>query len=105
MKWGEVVMTDRAILDLEAAFDRELVADKGMAAETAYAIATMYRDEGDVEAARKWLGILRGLLAGFPSDTLEQTATRRMTVAGVMIPEHLHDGVVVARFEGIIREA
>lgn len=95
---------DGTLPDLEAAFDRELLTDKWTAAETAYAIATKYRDAGDVESARKWLGNLRDLLAQFPSDTLEQTATRRMTVAGVMIPEYLHDGVVVARFEGLLRE-
>jgi hypothetical protein len=89
---------------LEATFDRELITDRWAAVETAYALATKYRDAGDVDAARKWLRILRDLLAQFPSDTLEQTATRRMSVAGVMIPEHLHDGVVVARFEGLLRE-
>ncbi len=99
------MMVDRALAGLETTFDQELVTDKWTAAETAYAIATKYRDSGDVEAARKWLGILRDLLAQFPSDTLEQSATRRTAVAGVMIPEYLHDGVVVSRFEGLLREA
>lgn len=87
---------------LETAFRQELATDRWAAAETAYALAVRSRDVS-VEQTRFWLDTLLALLAEFPSDTLEQVATRRSDVGGVPLPELLHDGVVTARFEGLLR--
>ena len=81
---------------LERAFDAELLTDKWAAAETAYALATLCR-EVSVDQTRKWLDVLLNLLRDFPDQNLEQTATKRMEVGGVLLPAFLHDGVVKAR--------
>jgi hypothetical protein len=87
---------------LEYAFERELITDRWTAAETAYALAVHYRTV-DIERTREWLATLLQLLEEFPNDHLQDTVTRRMEVGGVLMPEFLHDGVVKARFEGLIR--
>ena len=92
----------RLIEQLEHAFEGELVTDKWAAAETAYALAILSR-EVSVDQTLKWLDVLLNLLREFPDHSLEQTATRRMKVGGILLPEFLHDGVVKARFEGLLR--
>jgi hypothetical protein len=88
---------------LQSAFQQELASDKWAAAETAFALASRFRDAGDVEAAQQWLQQLLTLLAEFPAASPEQAATRRRQVGGVMMPDFLHEGVVKTRFEGLLR--
>ncbi|MFD5563818.1 hypothetical protein [Kitasatospora griseola] len=84
--------------ELEAAFQQELATDRWAAAETAYALALRLRDAGEWDTSRGWVQQCLQLLDGFPSDTQEQTATRRTSVGGVPLPNYLHEGVVRARF-------
>jgi Domain of unknown function (DUF305) len=71
--------------DLCAAFDRELVEDKRVAAEAAYALAFRYRNE-DVDGRRRfdlagvWATHAIELLDELPSDTVAQVASTRMSV-------------------------
>ncbi|WP_225846373.1 hypothetical protein [Streptomyces sp. HPF1205] len=95
-------MTDEtrapSVGELEADFQRELAADRWAAAETAYALAVRNRDAGDWRQSREWVEQCLRLLEGFPSDTEEQVATRRVSVGGVLLPNYLHEGVVRDRF-------
>ncbi|AWK09579.1 hypothetical protein DDQ41_12350 [Streptomyces spongiicola] len=85
-------------LELEAIFQQELATNRWAAAESAYALASLYRDEGDWEKSREWVKQCLRLLEGFPADTMEQVATTRTSVGGVQLPNHLHEGVVRERF-------
>ena len=87
-----------SLAELEAAFQQELATDRWAATETAYALALRLRDTGEWDTSREWVLQCLQLLEGFPSDTEEQTATRRTNVGGVPLPNHLHEGVVRARF-------
>ncbi|MFG3487391.1 hypothetical protein ACIQ9R_05890 [Streptomyces sp. NPDC094447] len=84
--------------ELEAAFLREMSDDRWAAAETAYALAALHRDLGNWSRSREWVKQCLHLLDGFPSDSEEQVATKRLTAGGVPLPHYLHDGVVRARF-------
>ncbi|QDY78072.1 hypothetical protein [Streptomyces qinzhouensis] len=84
--------------ELESVLRRELTTDRWAAAETAYALAVLHREQGDWTASRVWVRQCLRLLDGFPADTEEQVATRRTAVGGVPIPAYLHEGVVRARF-------
>ncbi|MGP3951827.1 hypothetical protein [Streptomyces sp. 7N604] len=84
--------------ELETSFQRELATDRWAAAETAYALAVRTREAGDWEQSREWVKQCLQLLEGFPSETEEQVATRRVAVGGVTLPNYLHEGVVRNRF-------
>ncbi len=55
-----------SVLELEAIFQQELATDRWAAAESAYALASRYRDEGDWEKSREWVKQCLQLLEGFP---------------------------------------
>lgn len=84
--------------ELEAVFQQELATDRWAAAESAYALALVHREAGDWPASRQWAQQCLRLLEDYPSDTLEDVATRRTNVGGVQLPTYLHDGVIRARF-------
>lgn len=71
------------------------------AAETAYALAVRHRDNADWDQSREWVRQCLRLLEGFPSDSEDQVATKRLSVGGVQLPTYLHDGVVRDRFGDI----
>ncbi|MEU9395953.1 hypothetical protein AB0D86_38875 [Streptomyces sp. NPDC048324] len=87
-----------SVQELESTFQQELATDRWAAAESSYALASRYREEGDWEKSREWVKQCLQLLEGFPADTMEQVATRRMSVGGVALPNYLHEGVVRERF-------
>ncbi|MFD7222931.1 hypothetical protein ACFV9P_18150 [Streptomyces sp. NPDC059892] len=87
-----------SVEELETGFQKELGTDRWSAAESAYALAVRHRDNGDWDTSREWVNQCLLLLEGFPSDTLEDVATKRMSVGGVQLPAYLHDGVVRDRF-------
>jgi hypothetical protein len=87
-----------SVLELERTFQQELATDRWAAAESAFALASRCRDEGDWAKSREWVQQCLQLLEGFPADSLEQVATTRTSVAGVALPNYLHDGVVRERF-------
>lgn len=86
---------------LRRALYEEMARDKRFAAETAYVLAYRAREDGQVSEAREWLRLTLELLADTPTDTLDDVATSRRSIAGVQIPDYLHDGVVRSRFEGL----
>ncbi|WP_338684610.1 hypothetical protein QD712_29560 [Streptomyces acidiscabies] len=90
-----------SVEELETCFQREIGTDRWTAAETAYALAVRYRDAAEWNTSREWVQQCLHLLEGFPSDSLEQVATRRVSVGGVLLPNYLHDGVVRDRFGDI----
>ncbi|MFI5800866.1 hypothetical protein [Streptomyces sp. NPDC051677] len=87
-----------SVEELETGFQRELGANRWAAAETAYALAARHRDNGNWDQSREWVQQCLRLLEGFPSDTEDQVATKRLSVGGVQLPTYLHDGVVRDRF-------
>ncbi len=96
-----------SLVELEATFDREVVSHKRAAAETAYALAFLYRNE-DVNGARRfdiaqiWAMRAVDLLDSLPSDTIEQVASTRSSVGGIPIPDLLHSGVVRERLGDVL---
>jgi hypothetical protein len=92
---------------LIAQFERELTTDPRAAAETAYALAFRYRDH-DVDGSRRfdlakeWAERAIELLDQQPSDTIDQVASGRQSVGGVLIPDLLHSGVVRERLSDVL---
>ncbi len=97
-------MTGHAVslAELEAAFAHELATDRWAAAETAYALAVRYRQAWEPDKAGKWARQAIGLLDEFPADSLEQIATRRLSVSGVTLPDYLHADLVRARHADVM---
>ncbi|MFJ2604894.1 MULTISPECIES: hypothetical protein [unclassified Streptomyces] len=87
-----------SVQELEAIFQQELATDRWAATESAYALASRYRGEGDWEKSREWVKQCLQLLEGCPADTMEQVATTRTSIGGVALPNYLHEGVVRERF-------
>lgn len=93
--------------ELVAAFAREASTNKRSAAETAYALAFRYRNE-DVDGVRRFdlakLWAIRAieLLDSLPSAKLDEVASTRSTVGGILLPEFLHSGVVRARLDDVL---
>lgn len=93
--------------ELQIAFNREVQADKRVAAETAYALAFRYRNE-DVDGTRRFdlakIWALRAidLLDSIPSETIEQVVSTRAAVGGIALPELLHSGVVRERLNDVL---
>ena len=98
-----------SVVELEAAFHREAVEDRRVAAETAYALACRYQTEyvegvrSPFDIARKWALRSIELLDSLPSDTVEQVACTRQSVGGVPLPALLHSGVVRERLADVLR--
>ncbi|MEU5921567.1 hypothetical protein [Streptomyces sp. NPDC047141] len=84
--------------ELESIFQQELATDRWAAAETAFALAIRNRDAGNWDKSREWARQCLTLLAGFPSDTEGDVATKRVSVGGVLLPNYLHEGVLRDRF-------
>ncbi|MFE0579086.1 hypothetical protein [Streptomyces fradiae] len=87
-----------SLAELENIFQQELPTDRWAAAETAFALAVRSRDTGDWEKSREWVAQCLQLLEGFPDETEEHVATKRVSVGGVPLPNYLHEGVVRDRF-------
>jgi hypothetical protein len=98
-----------SVAELEAAFEREVSANRRAAAETAYALAWRYRTEyvptdlPQVEVAKRWAQRSIELFETLPSDTLEQVASTRQAVGGVPLPDLLHADVVRDRLADLLQ--
>lgn len=98
-----------SVVELEAAFDREVRSNKRAAAETAYALAYRYRTEyvpagrPQVELAREWAQRSIELLDSLPSDSVEQVVSTRQSVGGVPLPDLLHADVLRDRLADLLR--
>lgn len=92
---------------LQLAFHEELRTDRRAAAETAYALASKYRD-CDVEGTRRfdlamlWASRSVDLLEQLPSDSLSEVASTRESVAGVPIPGLFHAAIVYERLGDVL---
>jgi hypothetical protein len=91
-----------SIAELEAAFARELAIDHWAAAETAYVLAVRYRQAWEPSKAGEWARKAIDLLDEFPSNSLDQVATRRISVGGVTLPSYLHADVVRERHADVM---
>ncbi|KWX02565.1 hypothetical protein LI90_3608 [Carbonactinospora thermoautotrophica] len=90
-----------SVAELETAYNYELTTDKWAAAETAYALAARTKGK-DPATGAEWARKAIELLEQFPSDTLEQVATQRVSVGGVTLPDYLHADVVRERFSDVL---
>lgn len=91
-----------SIGELEAAFARELATDRWAAAETAYTLAVRYRKIWEPKRAGEWARRAIDLLDELPSDSLDQVASRRITVGGVTLPSYLTADLVRIRHEDVM---
>lgn len=93
--------------ELRVAFNREVETNKRVAAETAYALAFLYRNE-DVYGRRRFdlakIWALRAIeiLDVLPSDRLEQVTSTRLSVGGIALPALFHAGVVRQRLADVL---
>ncbi|MGH3461218.1 MAG: hypothetical protein ACRDP9_07035 [Kribbellaceae bacterium] len=84
--------------DVIADFDQMLSCGrKREAAELAYAIAVRLQAEGRVRDASHYGRACLALYDELPTSTIEQCTPTRLTVAGVPLPDYLHDDVVRSR--------
>jgi hypothetical protein len=68
------------------------------AAEYAFAMATLALQDGDADMAAKYAKTSVELFERSHTDTLEDCAPINAEIAGVIIPDIIHEGVVRARF-------
>jgi hypothetical protein len=88
--------------ELEARFEATVVADPREAAEIAYAIASLKRQEGDLAGAGQYARRAIDLFRSVPTDTLEDCAARNTVVEGIVIPDIIHEDVVKERFKDLL---
>jgi hypothetical protein len=84
--------------DVIAEFDR--VTSAGFqrdAAELAYAIAVRLQAAGRVRDASKYGRMCLKLYEELPTDTIDQCIPTQMKVAGISLPDLLHEDVVRSR--------
>jgi len=92
-----------ALRDVIADFEHELASGhRREAAELAYAIAVRTQAEGRVRDAAEYGKKCLALLEELPSKTIDDVTSTRTKVAGVLLPELLHDGVVRARLGHLV---
>lgn len=91
-----------AIERLEKRFVEEFELDERNAAEFAYAIATLAKNNKDFEKAREYALKAIEIFETLQIQTLEEAAAKNNIIEGVVIPELIHDGVVRERFKGIL---
>ena len=96
-----------SLRELEAEFACEVETDERSAAETAYAIACIYRNF-DVsgcrrfDLAKQWALRCVEILDRLPSSQVGQVASGRISIGGVPIPGMLHSDVVRHRLADVL---
>ncbi|MDX3662889.1 hypothetical protein PV646_36795 [Streptomyces sp. ID05-26A] len=101
--------TDRhvSLQELVLAFGREAGEDQRVAAETAYAIAFIYRSR-DIDGRRRfdlakvWALRCIELLDSQPSIAINDVASTRMQVGEIPIPGLFHSGIVRHRLADVL---
>ena len=71
--------------------------DRRITAEYAYAVAVRLREVGRADEAEHYAKQCLQLMESLPADRLEDVISERLTVGGVPLPDHFHDGVVRSR--------
>jgi hypothetical protein len=76
--------------------------DDRAAAEYAYALAVRLREIGLLSEARRFAGECLELVERLPANTLDDVVSAKISVGGVPLPEHFHDGVVRSRLADLL---
>ncbi len=87
---------------LERKFNEEYEIDKRDAAELAYAIAILARENGNLEKARAYALKAIEIFESFQIQTIDEAAARNNIIEGVAIPELIHEDVIRERFKDIL---
>lgn len=87
---------------LEKKCAEEFELDKRNAAELAYAIATLAKDNKDLEKAREYALKAIEMFETLQIQTLDEAAAKNNIIEGVVIPELMHEGVIRERFKDIL---
>lgn len=85
---------DDVIAEFEQMMSRHRKREAG---ELAYAIAVRLQAEGRVREASEYGRKCLALFEELPSSTLDEVTSTRPNVAGVNLPDYLHDDVVRSR--------
>lgn len=92
-----------SIEELVAEFERRRdVGDDRSAAEYTYVIVERLRAEGRIVEARSYAEECLAIARRLPSETLEDVAVGKLSLGGIPLPEKFHDGVVQAKFGGLL---
>src|SRR5262245_51136603 len=70
---------------------------KREAAELAYALAVRFQSEGRVRHAAEYGRACLALYEELPTSTIEQCTPTQMRVAGILMPNYLHEDIVRSR--------
>ncbi|WP_330270425.1 hypothetical protein OG205_24525 [Lentzea sp. NBC_00516] len=95
--------------ELKTAFECEQKTNPRAAAETAYALAILYRNY-DVKGCRRfdlaklWANRAIAILAELPSGSIEDVVSTRDAVGGVALPELLHAESARLRLADVVFE-
>lgn len=76
--------------------------DDRAAAECAYALAVRLREIGLLSEARRFAAECLELAERLPAKTLDDVISTKISVGGVPLPEHFHDGVVRSRLADLL---
>lgn len=90
------------IKKLEKKFNEEYEIDKRNAAEVAYVIASLAKQNRDFEKAKIYALKAIEIFEILNIKTLEEAAARNDIIEGVVIPELIHEGVIRERFKDIL---
>ena len=89
---------------LEANFRKLTTTDPRAAAEVAYVLAVLYRNDKHFAKARMFAQESIDLFSASHIRTLEDAAARFVTLEGVALPSLIHEGVVRERLRGLLSE-
>jgi hypothetical protein len=87
---------------LEKEFREQLQVDERNAAEFAYAIAMLAKNQGNLSKARDYAKQCIQIFEKLNIKTLEQAAAKNITIKGIPIPGLIHEKVVEDRFRDIL---
>ncbi len=76
--------------------------DDRTAAEAAYALAIRMMDSGNYDGAHRYANACIDAIERLPSSTMDDVASTRPSVGGVVMPDYFHDGVVRSRLGGLL---
>lgn len=92
------------INELEKRYSKESKDDKRNAAETAYAIAILSKEAGDLKKAKKYAENAISIFKELNIQGLEDAAARNNVIGGVVIPELIHENVVKDRLKDVLKK-
>jgi hypothetical protein len=75
---------------------------KKEAAELAYVVSIRRQAEGHVREASAYAQKCLALYEELPTDTIDQCAPTRVKIAGVSLPDYLHENVIRSRLSHLL---